>query len=216
MPKAVKPKPVVMVSGFVLSKKDSSALDARIIVEKLPEGEEVAIAHSNPQNGAFSIILQANQQYGFRGIALDYFEANKSLTIGEIDTYTEINNQNLYLSPIEVGQVVRLNNIFFETNKSVLKLESFPELDRTVKFLQANPKVEIEVLGHTDNVGSDEYNLNLSKARAASVRKYIQDKGIEENRVVSKGFGESQPQASNDTEEGRQINRRVEFRILKK
>ena len=216
LPKAVKPKPVVMVSGFVLSKKDSSALDARIIVEKLPEGEEVAIAHSNPQNGAFSIILQANQQYGFRGIALDHFEANKSLSIGKIDTYTEIKEQNLYLSPIEVGQVVRLNNIFFETNKSVLKPESFPELDRTVKFLKSNPKVEIEVLGHTDNVGSEEYNLNLSKARAASVSKYIQDKGIEGSRVISKGFGESQPQATNDTEEGRQINRRVEFRILKK
>ena len=205
-----------MVSGFVRSKKDSSALDARIIVEKLPEGEEIAIAHSNPRDGAFSIILQANQQYGFRAIALEHFEANRNLTIEEIETYTEINNQNLYLSPIEIGQVVRLNNIFFETNESVLKPESFPELDRTVKFLKNNPTVEIEVLGHTDNVGSDTYNLALSKARAASVRKYIQSKGIAESRVISKGFGESQPQASNDTEEGRQINRRVEFRILKK
>jgi len=216
LPQEIKPKPVVMVSGFVRSKKDSSALDARIIVEKLPEGEEIAIAHSNPQDGAFSIILQANQQYGFRAIALEHFEANRNLTIEEIKTYTEIDNQNLYLSPIEIGQVVRLNNIFFETNESVLKPESFPELDRTVKFLKNNPTVEIEVLGHTDNVGSDTYNLALSKARAASVRKYIQSKGIAESRVISKGFGESQPQASNDTEEGRQINRRVEFRILKK
>ena len=160
--------------------------------------------------------LQAKQQYGFRGIALDHFEANKSLTIEEIKEYLEIKNQNLYLSPIEIGQVVRLNNIFFETNKSILKPESFPELDRAVKFLSNNPKVEIEVAGHTDNIGTEQYNLNLSEARAAAVAKYIISKDINAKRVVSKGYGESKPEDTNDTEEGRQINRRVEFKILKK
>ena len=216
LPKEIKPDPVVLVSGFVLDKKDSSALDARIIVEKLPEGEEIAIARSNPSDGSFSFILQPNQQYGFRGIALDHFEDNRNLAIDKIDKYLEIKDQNLYLSPIEIGQVVRLNNIFFETAKSILKPESFPELDRVVEFLQNNSKIEIQVAGHTDNVGTEKYNLDLSEARAASVSQYLKDKGIVANRVVSKGFGESLPETTNETEEGKQINRRVEFKILKK
>ncbi len=216
LPKEIKPNPVVLVSGFVLNKKDSSALDARVIVEKLPEGTEIAIARSNPNNGAFSIVLQANQQYGFRAVALNYFDDNRNLDISDIKRYTEIKDQNLYLSPIEVGQIVRLNNIFFETDKSILKPESFPELNRAVKFLSSNPNLEIEVAGHTDNVGSDSYNLRLSDNRAKAVATYLIQKGIDQNRIVSKGYGESQPETTNDTEEGRQINRRVEFRILKK
>ena len=216
LPKEIKPDPVVLVSGYVLDKKDSSALDARIIVEKLPEGDEIAIARSNPEDGSFSFILQANQQYGFRGIALDHFEDNRSLSIDKIEEYIEIKGQDLYLSPIEIGQVVRLNNIFFETAKSILKPESFPELDRVVNFLQDNSKIEIQVTGHTDNIGAEKYNLDLSEARAASVSLYLKDKGIVANRVISKGFGESMPETTNETIEGRQINRRVEFKILRK
>ena len=196
LPQAIKPKPVVLVSGFVLSKKDSSALDARIIVEQLPEGKEIAIARSNPNNGAFSIVLQANQQYGFRAVALNYFDDNRNLEIKNIDSYTEIKDQNLYLSPIEVGQVVRLNNIFFETDKSVLKPESYPELDRAIKFLTKNPAVEIEVAGHTDNRGSDQYNLNLSDARANAVADYLIANGIDKSRVAARGYGESQPETT--------------------
>ncbi len=216
LPKEIKPAPVVMVSGFVLDKKDSSALDARIIVEKLPEGEEIAIARSNPKDGSFSFILQPNQQYGFRGIALNHFEDNKNLSIDSINQYLEIKNQDLYLSPIEIGQIIRLNNIFFETAKSILKKESFPELNRVVSFLENNKNIEIQVSGHTDNVGTEQYNLNLSKKRAASVAEYLTSNGINKTRVVSKGYGESQPETSNETEEGKQINRRVEFKILKK
>jgi len=127
----------------------------------------------------------------------------------------EVDSVNLYLSPIEVGQIVRLNNIFFDYDRSTLKPESYPELNRTIEFLKNNPKVEIEVAGHTDNMGSDEFNLRLSKARAKTVADYLTSNGVDISRISSKGFGESNPVAFNTTDEGRARNRRVEFKVLK-
>jgi outer membrane protein OmpA-like peptidoglycan-associated protein len=124
-------------------------------------------------------------------------------------------NRDLYLVPVEVGQVVRLNNVFFDFDKTELRPESFPELDRVVTFMNENPNVEIQIEGHTDAKGTDDYNLNLSGGRITSVEAYMESKGIAPNRIVTKSYGESVPIADNETEEGRQQNRRVEFKILK-
>jgi outer membrane protein OmpA-like peptidoglycan-associated protein len=111
--------------------------------------------------------------------------------------------------------VFRLNNVFFDFDKFDLRSESFAELDRVVKFLNDYPNVEIELSAHTDAKGSESYNFTLSDNRAKSVREYIIGKGIAEARVISRGYGETVPVASNDNDEGRQLNRRVEFKILK-
>ena len=118
--------------------------------------------------------------------------------------------------PIEEGKAIRLNNIFFDVGKAELRPESFPELDRMVTVFNENPKMTISLDGHTDNTGSNELNLKLSQDRADSVREYFIGKGIEPDRIASKGYGETKPVAPNDTDEGRQKNRRVEFRIVKK
>ncbi|MES1221479.1 MAG: OmpA family protein, partial [Bacteroidota bacterium] len=120
-----------------------------------------------------------------------------------------------YLVPIEVGSVVRLNNVFFDFDKWDLRGESFLELDRVVKLLRENPAIVIEMSAHTDSKGSDEYNFTLSDNRARSVMEYIVSKGIDPSRISSHGYGETVPVATNDTDEGRQLNRRVEFKILK-
>lgn len=117
---------------------------------------------------------------------------------------------------IEVGSTIELNNVEFDFNKATLRAESFEELDNVVKFLNDNPSVEIELAGHTDNIGDDNYNLKLSQERAESVKNYLVEKGISESRLIAKGYGESRPIASNQTEQGRDQNRRVEFTILKK
>jgi outer membrane protein OmpA-like peptidoglycan-associated protein len=124
--------------------------------------------------------------------------------------------KDLYLSPIEVGEVVRINNVFFDFAKATLREESYPELNRVVKFMNDNPSMEIALGGHTDNVGSDPANLKLSEERIQSVKAYIAEQGIDGDRMSAKGYGETKPIASNDTEEGRQQNRRVEFTIVKK
>ncbi|MEO6135418.1 MAG: OmpA family protein, partial [Ginsengibacter sp.] len=128
--------------------------------------------------------------------------------------YKEI-HKDLYLVPIEIGQVIRLNNVFFDFDKWDLRPESFIELDRVVKLLSENPAIEIEMSAHTDSRGSDDYNMVLSDRRARSVMEYILSKGIDPNRITSHGYGESKPVATNDTDDGRQLNRRVEFTILK-
>lgn len=117
---------------------------------------------------------------------------------------------------IVVGSTIELNNVEFDFNKATLRSESFEELDNVVKFLSDNPSVEIELAGHTDNIGDDNYNLKLSQERAESVKNYLTGKGIAGSRLIAKGYGESRPIATNQTEQGRDQNRRVEFTILKK
>ena len=111
--------------------------------------------------------------------------------------------------------VVRLNNVFFDFDKSDLRSESFIELDRVVKLLNENPAIEIEMSAHTDSRGNDEYNFKLSDNSAQSVMDYILSKGIDPKRITSKGYGENKPVDTNETDDGRQMNRRVEFTIVK-
>ena len=105
--------------------------------------------------------------------------------------------------------------VFFDFDIWDLRPESYVELNRVVELLQENPAIEIEMSAHTDSKGSDEYNFTLSDQRARSVREYILSKGIRASRIQSKGYGETKPVAANDTDENRQLNRRVEFTILK-
>jgi OOP family OmpA-OmpF porin len=107
------------------------------------------------------------------------------------------------------------DNLTFETGKSIIKSTSFPYLDELATVLIEDPTWNLKVVGHTDNVGSDQINLRLSKARAEAVKKYLVDKGIAITRIETAGFGETKPIASNTTPDGREKNRRVEFTIIK-
>ena len=117
---------------------------------------------------------------------------------------------------LELGKIIRLKDIYFETNKADLLPRSNVELDKLANILRENPKLEIEIVGHTDNVGDAVYNLTLSRRRAAMVMDYLIHSGIVASRLRTNGFGDRQPIASNEAEETRQMNRRVEFRVLKK
>jgi outer membrane protein OmpA-like peptidoglycan-associated protein len=120
------------------------------------------------------------------------------------------------LQPIEVGITVRLKNIYFDFDKTTLKEESFPELNKVVDFLKRNGTVEIEIAGHTDSKGTDDYNVNLSQGRSQSVVDYIASQGIDGYRLGAHGYGEGKPIDTNDTDAGRANNRRVEFTVRKK
>jgi outer membrane protein OmpA-like peptidoglycan-associated protein len=120
------------------------------------------------------------------------------------------------LSPIEVGERIKLNNVFFEQAKAILKQESYAELDRLVDIMKENPSMEIELGGYTDNQGNSVRLILLSQDRISTVKKYMTDKGIAPRRIAGKGYGPANPIAPNDTEEHRRLNRRVEFKITKK
>jgi OmpA-OmpF porin, OOP family len=117
---------------------------------------------------------------------------------------------------LEKGKVVPLKNIFFEFDKSELLPRSFVELKKLLKIMRDNPKMVIEIRGHTDSKGEDDYNLPLSEKRAKAVMRYLTENGISEHRAHYRGLGSSEPMASNQTPKGRQMNRRVEFLILQK
>jgi len=216
LPKEVRPDPVVLVYGTVYNKKTNKFIGgADVQYEILPSGEEAGIASSDPANGSYKIVLPYGKFYGIMAKAEGYISQSDNLDLTQVAEYREI-QKDLYLAPVEVGEIVRLNNIFFDYDKATLRPESFPELDRVVDFLKTSPKVEIELSGHTDDRGSDNYNLTLSQNRAKAVVDYFISKGIASARLIAKGYGETKPVATNETDEGRQLNRRVQFEILKK
>jgi len=215
LPELAKPDPVALISGQVLNSKTNKPVSARITYESLPEGKELGVARSEPVNGDYKIVLPFGKKYGFSAKAKGYYAVSEFVDLTEMKEYGEL-NKNLYLAPIEVNQIVRLNNIFFESGKSVLKIASFPELNRVVIFLKGNPTITVEISGHTDHEGSDEYNLTLSQERAQAVVDYLISKGQNPGRFTAVGYGETRPVASNDSDRGKQLNRRVEFKILKR
>ena len=211
-----RPDPVVLVSGNVYNKKTQQPLSASLLYETLPDGVEMGNAVSNPEDGAFKIVLPYDKNYTIRATADKFFAQSENLNLDSLVKagYKEI-HKDLYLVPIEVGQVVRLNNVFFDFDKWDLRGESFLELNRVVQLMEDNPAIIIEMSAHTDSYGSDEYNITLSGNRARSVMEYILSRGIDPKRITSQGYGETKPVAPNDTPENRQLNRRVEFTILK-
>ena len=119
----------------------------------------------------------------------------------------------VYMQPIKTGTSFVVKNIYFNTNDTSLTAESNKELDKQAKFLKENLNVNITIVGHTDSRGSDEYNLKLSEGRAVSVMRALIDRGIAPERLKAEGRGETQPVASNETEEGRAENRRIEIEV---
>jgi outer membrane protein OmpA-like peptidoglycan-associated protein len=216
------PDPVVLVTGNVYNAKTKEPLTASLIYETLPDGTEAGNGISSPVDGSFKMVLPYDKNYSIRASADKFFAISENLNLDSLVKagYKEI-HKNLYLVPIEVGQVFRLNNVFFDFDKYDLRPESYVELDRVVGFLNEYPNIEIEMSAHTDHKGSDNYNMILSDNRATSVREYIISKGIAATRIISQGYGETRPVANNtnadgsDNPEGRQLNRRVEFTILK-
>jgi outer membrane protein OmpA-like peptidoglycan-associated protein len=211
-----KPLPVVLVSGNVFNSKTGEPLSASLIYETLPDGTVVGNGISNATDGAFKIVLPYDKNYSIRATADKFFAQSENLNLDSLIKagYKEI-HKDLYLVPVEIGAVVRLNNVFFDFDKWDLRTESYSELDRVVKLLKENPAIEIEMSAHTDSKGNDDYNFKLSDNRARSVMDYILSKGIDAKRITSKGYGETKPVVANDTDENRQLNRRVEFTIVK-
>jgi outer membrane protein OmpA-like peptidoglycan-associated protein len=213
LPEDKRPVPTAFVRGRVHDPGDK-AVAASITYERLRDGTGAGEANSDQVTGKYQVVLPIGENYGFRAEARGYIAVSDRIDLTKARP-GEVFIRDLLLIPIKPGAKIRLNNIFFEFAKAALLPESKVELDRLVAILNQYPKMEIEVAGHTDNVGDDASNLKLSKDRAAAVMKYLVDHGVAAARLRSQGYGESAPVAANDTDEHRQLNRRVEFVILK-
>lgn len=212
---SAKPEPVVLIYGRVLNSKTKDPLGAVIDYNNLSDNKNMGTAISDENTGTYKIVLPVGKAYSFNAEKDGYYPISENMDLTNITEYTEI-QRNLYLSPVEIGDVIRLNNIFFDTDKSDLKPESEAELNRLLAFLNSNPTTVIQISGHTDDKGSDTHNQELSQERVNSVINFLVKKGINSERLKGIGYGESMPISSNETEEGRAQNRRVEFTILKK
>ena len=208
-----KPEPIVFVKGVVFDSETKKPLAAEIIYEDLNSEIEIGIANSEPNGGKYQIALPYGKVYGFLAKKEGYYPISQNIDLSKTDELKTI-IQDLYLTPIKKGVNIRLNNIFFENNKSELMTTSYTELDRLVNILKSNNEHKIEIGGHTDDVGSDSYNQTLSEARALSVMKYLIAEGISKDRLTYKGYGEKQPVDNSGTELAKAKNRRVEF-VLK-
>jgi OmpA-OmpF porin, OOP family len=209
------PDPVVLIYGKVSDSKNKRPIGAKIEYQILGTGINAGIANTDPSTGSYNIVLNYGEKYAIFAKADGFISVSDHIDLTQAGSYQEI-KKDLYLTPIEIGQIVKLNNIFFEFNKAELTTESYPELDRVVETLQQNPSMEIEIDGHTDNIGDDGYNQKLSEDRAKAVYEYLSGKGIEKRHLAYKGFGKLKPVDDNQTDSGRQKNRRVEFTITKK
>jgi outer membrane protein OmpA-like peptidoglycan-associated protein len=180
------------------------------------ESNKVVSTFITDSLGEFVIRLPEKKKYGVEVTAKNYLFFADNINLNQMQINNDTIYHDFYLDKVEIGKKVVLENIYFETGSDKLKPESYPELERVVKLLKNNPSIKLEISGHTDNVGSYLANKNLSQARAKSVVDYLVDKGINKNRLKYKGYSFTQPIAPNDTPQGRQKNRRVEFKILEK
>ncbi len=194
----------------IMSAKDSSAIKNYKIYFN-----DTRVRHFMKTSGKDKVKMTLDSTYKI-DIKADGFIAVEDLIEVSKDDNHAIYDRSYYLIPLEVGSVVRLDNVYFASGKSTLKIESYPALDKVITFLNQNGSVKIEIGGHTDNVGSAKFNKHLSGLRAISVRNYLVSKGIDNHRITAKGYGLEKPVASNDTKEGKKLNRRVEFTITEK
>jgi len=211
----VKQDPVALVKGKVYDSKTKKVMSAPIVYNALKTNKELGTAVSDPSTGSYSIVLPYGEKYSFMAEKEGYYAVTQNVDLSDLKEYKEI-EVDLYLNPIEKGEIIRLNNIFFASGKYELLAESYGELDKLLQVLKSNSKMKIEISGHTDAVGADSDNLTLSNNRANAVMNYLLGKGIAKDRLSAKGYGETKFIATNDTDEGKQLNRRVEFVILEK
>lgn len=214
------PEPVIVVKGKLVDAKTGEPVGAKIVYERLSDGKVVGETFSDPRTGEYEIHLPGGELYGFRAEEKNHISSSQSLDLRDYKSDATITGKDVTLEPIQVAAVdtnvtITLNNIFFDFDKATLKKESFVELDRIVSLMNERPTMQVEISGHADATGPEDYNLQLSGRRARSVSAYLVKKGIAQDRITTTFFGETKPVDSNSTVEGRRKNRRVEFKIVK-
>jgi outer membrane protein OmpA-like peptidoglycan-associated protein/tetratricopeptide (TPR) repeat protein len=209
LPEKFKPSPVSYLRGIVRDAETKAPLVAKVRLVDLIT--QKTLYEDSVQQ--FLIPIVAGKNYALHSSRSGYLFDSRNFQ----PTQTELNNPfevTALLSPLKLNQVITLNNIFFDVDKFDLKPESEVELKTMLWLLNSNPKMKLEISGHTDNTGTEIRNKTLSENRASAVKMYLVNAGISVDRIVSKGYGSSKPAASNETEEGRARNRRIEARIL--
>lgn len=212
---SIRPEPVTYMKGRVFDAQTKEKLGAHFELIDLATEAVIVESFSDPKSGEFLVVIPSNKNYALNVSKKGYLFYSDHFELKGIYEKTDPYIKDIYLKPIKEGESIVLKNIFFDYDKYELKEESIPELKKAIEFLKYNPSLYVEIGGHTDDQGSAEYNLELSKQRARSVYDYLVEHGIPPGRLTYKGYGFEQPIATNETEEGRAMNRRTEFKIIR-
>ena len=214
--KDARPTPVSYIKGKVVDEDSGAPVCAKVELTDLENSKSVIRGESCWEKGEFLMCLPLGKEYAFNVSKEGYLFYSDNFQLKEKKEIIDPYILEIKMKKIKVGGAVILRNIFFNTGSFDLLPESKVELQKLIEFLNLNKTVFIEIEGHTDNIGNEEMNQKLSESRAKEVYKYLINKGIDTNRMKYKGYGLSQPVSSNETPEGRALNRRTEFMIIKK
>ena len=204
---------LVLLKGTISDCKSKQFIQANISVTDIESGKSIGKYVSNSSTGKYIVTLPAGKNYAINAEAKGYLFHSKNINIPKLENFKEIDDV-ICLDKIDIGSKIVLNNVFFDVNKATLRKESEIELDKLFDILSKNPKIKIEVAGHTDSDGDTQANLTLSDGRAHAVMDYLIAKGISADRIIYIGHGEDKPVVANDTPENKQLNRRTEIKIL--
>jgi outer membrane protein OmpA-like peptidoglycan-associated protein len=212
LPENIRPNKTLWVKGKVFDQKTTKGLPSFVELIDLSTKQMTSQVQTD-ERGNYLITLPVGKNYAFNVNRKGYlfYSDNFFLADHPVDSTYE---KNIPLQPIEMNASVILKNIFFDVNKFDLKPESEAELDKLIQLLNDNPTLKIQISGHTDNVGKPADNLTLSNNRAKAVVNYLVSKNISSQRLIAKGFGETQPIDDNKTEDGRAKNRRTEMKVI--
>lgn len=207
---------LIHAQGKIINAATKEPIAAKVTYKSLPYGNVVGTL--NTSNYTFPLYF--NDRYSIEVDAPGFLPAKYMIDPVEANTARrvikdiELTAGAIHEIKHEVGKVLRLNNLIFEVGKSKIDQDSYHELDLVVRMMNENPKMVIQLEGHTDVVGNPNDNMKLSEARVEAVKKYLVDKKIEKNRIKTKAFGGTAPLSRDDTPEAHRLNRRVELRIL--
>lgn len=213
--KEARPKEVLIAKGDIKDDQGEPVENAKVEVKNTATNK-VTEGIVDKISGRYAVALQLEKpddEFIMTVKKENYAFTSEYIKVKEIKT-GEPAKVNFEVKPVEVGATVKLNNIYFETNQPVFEKSSLIVLDNFLEYLEENKNIKISIHGHTDDVGNDEDNQQLSEARAKAVSNYLILQGLDKSRIISsKGFGEKKPVAGNTTPEGRALNRRTEFVI---
>lgn len=204
---------LTLLKGVVIDNDSFEPVGADIEISDNDKNEVITVIKSNSSTGKYLVSLPPGKNYGIAIKKKGYLFYSENFDIPASAAFKSV-YKTVPLQKFMVGNKIALKNVFYDYGKATLRPESLMELNQLVKLMAANTDIKIEVASHTDSQGSTESNLSLSKARSQSVADYLFVSGISKDQLVVRGYGESKPIASNDTEEGRQLNRRTEITIL--
>lgn len=214
--RGLQPHPVTYVKATVTNKKTKEPVAAEIELVNLNSKFEKSRIQRADEKGQVMLALPLRRNYAFNVSEDGFLFYSQSMQLADENSLTDPIILNIELEPIEVGAQMELYNIYYETDSFRILPQSEPELQKLVAFLENNKDLRVEIQGHTDSSGNPESNLELSKRRAQSVVDYLAEHNIQVGRLVSEGYGDTRPIASNETAEGRKQNRRTTIKIISK